>query len=150
MKARKENMKFFTFKTKDTNNTINKNLENKQEYDITLTNPENVITPSIVLNSRGSFTENYAYIPSFQRYYFIREVTRVNRDLIQLFLEVDVLETYKEDILNSEGNVARHKTSNKYYDGGSYLTEERKTHKKHYSDKTPQFEETVLMTLIGG
>lgn len=139
-----------TYKTNDTNNTINKNLTNLDEYDITMKNPENVINPVIVLNHRDEFTKNYAYIPAFSRYYFIRDITRVNRDLIQLRLEVDVLETYKEDILNSEGNISRNKAYNRYYDGGGYLTEERKTHKKHYSDTTPQFEETVLMTLIGG
>ena len=143
-------MKLKTYKTNDTNNTINKNLTDLEEYDITLKNPENVINPTIVLNHRAKFTQNYAYIPAFSRYYFIRDITRVNRDLVQLRLEVDVLETYKEDILNSEGNISRNKEYNKYYDGGGFLSEDRKHHTKHYSDITPEFEETVLMTMIGG
>lgn len=143
-------MKLETYITNDTNNTINKNLTDLDEYDVTLKNPENVINPVIVLNHRDKFTKNYAYIPAFSRYYFIRDVTRINRDLVQIHLEVDVLETYKDDILNSEGIISRNTAYNRYYDGGDFLTENRKHHSKYYSDTTPVFEETVLMTMIGG
>src|SRR5699024_2713243 len=95
MKVR-NTMELKTYKTEDTNNTINKNLTDLEEYDITLKNPENVINPTIMLNHRDKFTQNYAYIPAFSRYYFIRDITRFNRDLVQLSLEVDVLESYKE------------------------------------------------------
>lgn len=143
-------LKFYTYHTDDTNNTINKNLKEQREYDVTLKNPENLITPSIVINHRESFKHNYAYIPDFNRYYFIRNVTRVNRDLVQLILEVDVLETFKEDILQAEGTISRHKSANKHYDGGDYPNEEVKDHNKYYSNTTPEFGETVLMTMIGG
>lgn len=143
-------MKLNTYKTEDTNNTINKNLTNLEEYDITLKNPENVINPTIMLSHRDKFTQNYAYIPAFSRYYFIRDITRVNRDLVQLRLEVDVLETYKEDILNSEGNISRNKDYNRYYDGGDYQNEVRKDHKMYKSDTTMTMEESVVLVTIGG
>ena len=143
-------MKLKTYITNDTNNTINKNLTDLKEYDITLKNPENVINPTIMLNHRDKFTQNYAYIPAFSRYYFIRDITRVNRDLVQLRLEVDVLETYKEDILNSEGNISRNKDYNRYYDGGDYQNEVRKDHKMYKSDTTMTMEESVVLVTIGG
>lgn len=143
-------MKLKTYRTNDTNNTINKNLTDLKEYDITLKNPENVINPTIMLNHRTEFNKNYAYIPAFSRYYFIRDITRVNRDLVQLRLEVDVLETYKEDILNSEGNISRNKEYNKYYDGGDYQNEVRKDHKMYKSDTTMTMEESVVLVTIGG
>lgn len=143
-------MELKTYITNDTNNTINKNLTDLKEYDITLKNPENVINPTIMLNHRDEFTQNYAYIPAFSRYYFIRDITRVNRDLVQLRLEVDVLESYKEDILNSEGNISRNKEYNKYYDGGDYQNEVRKDHKMYKSDTTMTMEESVVLVTIGG
>lgn len=143
-------MELKTYITNDTNNTINKNLTDLKEYDITLKNPENVINPTIMLNDRTEFNKNYAYIPAFSRYYFIRDITRVNRDLVQLRLEVDVLESYKEDILNSEGNISRNKEYNKYYDGGDYQNEVRKDHKMYKSDTTMTMEESVVLVTIGG
>lgn len=151
-------MKLFTYVTNDTDNTINKKLENEKEFDITFKQSQSILNPVIKLQTDEALETNYAYIPKFERYYFVRDNTRLNNDVVELTLEVDVLESYKEDILASQGNVTRYRGANKYYDGSGYatdagsgyLTEVRKEHKEYYSDTTPEFEETVLMTMIGG
>lgn len=143
-------MKLFTYVTNDTDNTINKKLEYEKEFDITFKQSQSILNPVIKLQTDEALDTNYAYIPKFERYYFVRDNNRINNDVVELTLEVDVLETYKEDILASQGNVSRYRGANKHYDGGGYLTEVRKEHKEYYSDTTPEFEETVLMTMIGG
>lgn len=43
-------------------------------------------------------TFNYAYIPSFNRYYFIDDIVSVNNNMWEMLMSVDVLMTYKTAI----------------------------------------------------
>lgn len=69
-----------------------------------------VITPIIEISDpRGSTyipLYNYAYIPDFERYYFIEDV-RYDVGVWTLFLRCDVLATYKDDVINSRQYVLR-------------------------------------------
>jgi len=143
-------MEIKLYNTTNSNNTINKELTDELTYNIQFTDTANVISPVVRLKDEQLVKRNYAYIPNFKRYYFIRDISSKPNRITTLELEVDVLESFKEDILESYGTVGRHLGANKYYDGGSYPSEERKTHTIYKSDVTPEFEETVLMTLIGG
>lgn len=49
---------------------------------------------------------NYCYIPDFGRYYFIKDYV-IDGDTITLYLHVDVLNTYRAQILNSQCIAAR-------------------------------------------
>ena len=50
---------------------------------------------------------NYVYIPIFNRYYFVDDITSANYSLWTLALSVDPLMTYKEAIINCNGFVDR-------------------------------------------
>lgn len=50
---------------------------------------------------------NYVYIPIFNRYYFVDDITSENYSLWTLALSVDPLMTYKEAIINCNGFVDR-------------------------------------------
>lgn len=50
---------------------------------------------------------NYAYIPEFRRYYFVSDITTTNTGLYIVSLIVDVLYTYKDELLSLEGIVER-------------------------------------------
>lgn len=67
----------------------------------------NVRDPQILveLNSIPNF--NYAYIPELSRYYFVRDIDNVNNKLWILKLHVDVLMTYRTNILQLKAEVAR-------------------------------------------
>ncbi|MBP3896424.1 MAG: hypothetical protein J6D57_01120, partial [Mogibacterium sp.] len=69
-----------------------------------------VITPIIeVTDPKGNNNiplYNYAYIPAFNRYYFIEDV-RFDIGVWTLFLRTDVLASYKDDIENSRQYVLR-------------------------------------------
>lgn len=69
-----------------------------------------VITPIIeITDPKGNNNiplYNYAYIPDFNRYYFIEDV-RFDIGVWTLFLRTDVLASYKDDIVNSRQYVLR-------------------------------------------
>lgn len=67
----------------------------------------NVRDPQILveLNSIPNF--NYAYIPELSRYYFVRDIDNVNNKLWILKLHVDVLMTYRTQILQLKAEVDR-------------------------------------------
>jgi len=50
---------------------------------------------------------NYVYIPDFNRYYFINDITSVRQNLWRLSLHVDVLMSYKKEILNTKAFISR-------------------------------------------
>ena len=50
---------------------------------------------------------NYVYIPDFNRYYFINDITSVRQNLWRLSLHVDVLMSYKNEINNTNAFVSR-------------------------------------------
>lgn len=43
---------------------------------------------------------NYVYIPSFKRYYFVREMTSLKNDLWSVALHVDVLMSFRSQLKN--------------------------------------------------
>ena len=56
---------------------------------------------------------NYCYIADFSRYYYIDDIRIVNA-IIEISMTVDVLESYKDDILNSTQLVARQENKKNY------------------------------------
>lgn len=66
-----------------------------------------VLEPSVVIEYSGVPNFNYAYIPKFNRYYFINNITSVRNNLWELDMEVDVLMTYNSAIINQTAFVDR-------------------------------------------
>lgn len=64
----------------------------------------NITNPSILIDvsGEGNYTlqSNYVYIDQLQRYYYIRSIDFVRKNLWRLNLHVDVLMTYKDKIHN--------------------------------------------------
>lgn len=50
---------------------------------------------------------NYCYLPAFRRYYYITDVSTVNKNLWELSLSCDVLMSYKDAIKNCSGFIER-------------------------------------------
>lgn len=64
-----------------------------------LRDPSNIIDPEILIELNNVDNINYAYIPQFQRYYFIREKQSVRSGLWRINMHVDVLNSYASEIL---------------------------------------------------
>lgn len=80
-------------------NKINKTLVSVATLSGTLKEITSVMNPVITIEYNTPTGFNYCYIPTFERYYFVSDVTIIRNNLIQLKLSVDVLESFKTQIL---------------------------------------------------
>ena len=98
-------MQLYLYKTRDSNRVLNKTLTNESLLNINLKRDTDIVRPTIQLMKVAGmdFKQfNYAHIPELNRFYFINHIESVNNSVDKLYLECDVLETYKADILASE------------------------------------------------
>lgn len=136
------------YNTSSPNNTINKVLQDEREFNITFKDTADIINPTVKLYSKSLLLYNYAYIPDFGRYYFINNITTVPKDIYILDLKCDVLESFKDDILQATGLITRNANGNPYFDGGDYLTEVRKTHTIYESDIELDFNTSIIVPMF--
>lgn len=80
-------------------NAINKAISNQVTLSGTLKSDCSVISPSFVINAVNPSAYNYCYIAAFNRYYFISDITSVRNGLWRIDCSVDVLMSYKDEIL---------------------------------------------------
>lgn len=94
-------------------NTINKDTELIVEKTITLKNDCDLVNPYVVLKLDDVlFLSNYAYIPKFKRYYFITGIEILSKTLVAVSMHVDVLESFKSDILAGTVHITESSDSN--------------------------------------
>lgn len=138
------------YNTSDSNNTINKTLANETEFNIKLKSNTSITQPVVVLHSNNIILFNYAYIPEFNRYYFVDKIELFPNGIYNITLKVDVLESFKNDIKNSYGMISKQTNINNYYNNG-YESEIRKEVDLYRSNVTFNLDtkEIVLVT-IGG
>lgn len=107
-------MKLHLNKNLSTPNTLDKVLSPSKQFDITLRLPVDILNPTILVKGLlTDFTEyNYAYIPGFRRYYFIKNIQSMSTELVTIELTVDVLMSFREEIKKCSGYVLRQE--NKY------------------------------------
>lgn len=85
-------------------NVVDKQLDNETIISGTLKQDIEILNPVITINKQ-LFDYNYCYIPRFKRYYFIKEQKLDTKNLIRIFLHIDVLKTYGNLIKQSSGQV---------------------------------------------
>ena len=81
---------------------LNKNLTLKGTYDIQATDVISVTDPEIIINVSALLDFNYVEIPDFGRKYFVRSKEYLNGNQCRMVLHVDVLESFKTEILDSD------------------------------------------------
>lgn len=143
-------MKIKLYTTTSANNVINKVLENEIEYDIKLKDNTSIKTPMIVLRSDDIILSNYAYIEKFKRYYFIERIELYPNNIYNIYLRCDVLESYKEELLQCEGYINQQSQKVNHYYDSDYKSEVRKEVDIYKSDVTLADVSTMLLTTIGG
>ena len=106
-------MDIILYNTTDDNRKLNKALTAIKTIPVRLKDDTDIMHPVIELDSANlPPTANYCYIATFGRYYYINQQDiKIGWDLV-LTLSVDVLMSWKSDILNS--TVIAERTSNKY------------------------------------
>lgn len=144
-------MKLTLYRTEDEDNVLGKTLEVVQEYDITLKDPTNILSPVLrIRDNRANLDQlaNYAYLEEFNRYYFITSMATTGKEMWSLYLSVDVLESFKEDLLDSPAEVTRHMQVGDYLD----VTPTREVRKEvdiFESNKGFRDETSIIFSTIG-
>ena len=137
------------YNTNDSNIVVDKTLTNKIDYDIKIKDTTSVINPTIILKTKTLITSNYAYIPDFNRYYYIEKIEVCPNDVYRIALKCDVLKSFKDDIKNSSAYVTQQTTTNKYYDNG-YQSEVKKEVDIFKSDYVLEKGTDTILVTIGG
>lgn len=87
---------------------INKNLTELTTINITLYLDTNVTNPVFKLKNFIN-NVNYMYVPDLHRYYYINNYT-ISNQCVYLHCSVDVLMSYKTELLNTECLISRSET----------------------------------------
>ena len=144
-------MEMILYKTADSENVINKTKVEIHITNIELKKTISVLTPTIVLNNLSTIhllKSNYCYLEKFDRFYFIRDIT-VDRTVIHLDLECDVLESFKTEILNSEAEINRKLGVGEYY-ANNVKTEIVRDIDIFKSDVILENQKNIILSAIGG
>ena len=144
-------MELKLYKTNDDDNVINKDLEFFKSININLKESTDVSNPNLRLKFNiddiGKF--NYAEIDTFNRKYFMRDIQNINNDVWLVRLECDVLETFKDEILNSYGDITKTIGSGDYQDV-TIRANVTKEFMKYDSDIELVRKPVKIMSAIGG
>lgn len=104
------------------NNRLRKNITLVADFTGNLRAECSIIDPVITFNaSVADFAgANYMYIPTFQRYYFIRNIRSIRTDLVEITAHVDVLMSFADAILGNMAIIKRQANQwNLYLNDGS-------------------------------
>lgn len=88
-------------------NKINKTPVEKFTLTGELKEESSVVDPVITIQYENPIDANYAYIPEFNRYYYIKDITSVRNGYWRITMHTDVLKTFSEGILSSPCIVAK-------------------------------------------
>lgn len=88
---------------------IGKDLTDQQSItDVLLKRDTSILRPVLLVNdARGVTDFNYMYISEFDRYYFIDDIRSTHNNIWEISAHVDVLETYKDQILSNQAVIRR-------------------------------------------
>lgn len=138
-----------TYNTESSVNTINKVIDFVTDIDVKFKDEFNIYNPTIVLKYDDLINFNYIYIDKFKRYYFIETVEVFPNKIYHLTLKCDVLMSFKDDILNSYGNITSQTNYNDYYNF-NYSSEVRKESNIYNSNVVFEDVKTAILCTIGG
>lgn len=108
------------------NEKLEKTIVDVAEFSGILRSGTSIIDPVILVDGNVSTYAdcNYCYIPEFDRYYFIKNITQSKTmGLFEISCHVDVLYTYRNQIRSQKAVVARNRNLyNMYLNDGQFRT----------------------------
>jgi hypothetical protein len=96
---------------KKPNSTARPDATSYLSYQCTPRHDISILAPVVTVRAESLIGYNYAYIPRYERYYFITDIVNDVRGLWDLSLSCDTLASFKNEILASSEYVARSATS---------------------------------------
>lgn len=99
-------MELNLYHTDDSQNTINKEKTLITTKNINLKQSTNLYQTFLILkNDKTTDYSSVNYAKMLNKFYFVSHETIANNNFIKLNLKEDVLETYKDDILNTDFDI---------------------------------------------
>lgn len=144
-------MQFILYKLESADNVINKTMVEPLAMDITLRRGVDIVAPvlRIVYSAGVSPNEyNYCHIPELERFYFIRDIQSINSGIWELYLECDVLESYKTEILSCNARLKRNIRTGDYLDASLDMSVNRVS-STFESNKGFEGEPSLILTTVG-
>lgn len=109
------------YQNKSAVNVLSKTIVQTATGQCDIKNDCDIYNPTIIAYDLPVLTSNYMYIPDFSRYYFIENITTLNEKTLAISGAVDVLMSFKTDILNGTGIIERNeKNFTKYIQDSKY------------------------------
>ena len=138
-------MKLEFFHTDNSSNTINKTLTKISEKDVTLKASTDILAPRMVFLAKD-FTSTINYMKMLDKYYFVDLQFIRNDSLVIVNSSIDVLETYKDIILNSQADIIKKSSAGNIKQENVLPTTISKTFN---SDKTLTKSSSIIMVTSG-
>lgn len=138
-------MKLEFFHTDDSSNTINKTLTKISEKDVTLKASTDILAPRMVFLAKD-FSTTINYMKMLDKYYFVDLQFIRNNSLVIVSSSIDVLETYKDNILNSQADIIKKSSAGNIKQENVLPTTISKTFN---SDKTLTKSSSIIMVTSG-
>lgn len=105
---------------------INKELIEGDTFEGQMRDQVSIMKPVVRFDTDDILKYNYAYIPELERYYSIDDITVFREGLIDISMSVDVLMSFRRDILDCLAVVdkqAMQENGDEYIDDGSLVTD---------------------------
>lgn len=139
-------MELQLFQNKSSENTINKDLTLITTKNINLKQSTNLYQTFLVFkNDNITDYSKINYAKMLNKYYFVSYETIQNNSLIRLNLKEDVLETYKDNILNSSADITEKSTPS--YSGSIKTSKEVETFKLKSDTILPKTQSIIMVTV---
>jgi len=134
------------YKTKSAPNVVNKTLSEIVTFEeVIFKEDTSLLNPTIIINgvsNASSYTiedigtSNYFSIPKVNRYYFITDITMMSGGRVAITGKVDVLMSFKTDILGSTQLIVRQekKTNNYLIDTDIPLSSKKQVIEHEFGD----------------
>ena len=80
-------------------NKLSKSISNISVFSGSLKDETSITAPIVMMELENPTIYNYAYISDFGRYYYIRDIVSVRKGLWKISMQVDVLQSFRNYIL---------------------------------------------------
>ena len=137
------------YKNSSENNDVSKTLTDEHKVTGYSRVVVDMLNPVIELAGIEVNSYNYCYVQELNRYYYIENINISPNGVYRLSMRIDVLMTYRDDIMASHGLITKNREYNPYT--GDVDVESRYTLEKHEFENGFDFTngDFVLVTMRG-
>ena len=75
---------------------------------------QSVLNPVFIIPATEVYTYNYAYVPLLHRYYYITDIVALENNMLEIHMQVDPLQSFKEEIKACKGICMRSEWRNNF------------------------------------